>query len=321
MKNFIFLTSNSPDYARMFYEDIKKYVSFIGPFFLGNSVALYFIVKLFFSPRIYSYIKLPFRTFFYKKICKKMTCKDDVYIVMDVGWYTPDFVYYLRSNLCGVKIVLLFTDTFSSKKKLIPFLNGEQIKKDFDLVLSYNPDDVAEYGFTYSPVYYSKFRNYESLFTYEHYDFLFIGVEKNRIEKILALYDTLTNKGFKCLFYIVSSKKHDCQKDGLIFSDKYVNYVEYLRMLKSSKCIIEIIDPGTKGNTLRYWESVFYNKLLLSDLPDIEKMKFFNANYMFKIADVEKIDFYRALQRNVNFHYKDEMSPIHLLEKISQLIV
>ena len=325
--DFYFFRSKIDDYALLIYSDLQECanVHFLKADSSGICGIKKFVNRVYFSPRIYNYIKLPFRHFFYKKIADKIIYneKKDVFcLIFSIGWYRHDFILYLRSLFPKIKLILSFTDTFDSKKRLIHFLDADQLKKDFDYIFSYNKDDVKKYGFTYYPVHYSKHPTYNQITISETYDFLYIGAARDRLDIIEDTYKYLKEKGYKCFFYIFTSKKQKpSSEEGITFSNKKLSYIEYLRYFKASKCIIEILNRNTSGNTLRFWECVFYNKILFTNLPNLENQYLYNSKFMFSLDSIKQIDLKKILDINdVDYKYNGEISPKRMLDDIEVMV-
>ena len=154
-------------------------------------------------------------------------------------------------------------------------------------------------------------------------DFYFIGQKKNRIKEITALYYYLTELGYKCLFRVTGADENDIKAfPGIIFN-KPITYEESIEELKSSKCIIDVKIPEQKGLSLRYFEAIIYNKLLLSNNESVMEENFYNSEYMYIYNDVCDIAITDSFLNGVpDYKYKSYMSysPITFLKKLEMKI-
>ncbi len=77
-----------------------------------------------------------------------------------------------------------------------------------------------------------------------------------------------------------------------------------------SNCILEVLQDGQTGSTLRYLEAVCYNKKLLTTNPRIKNYPFYDERYMKVFSSESDIDYDWVKKREtINYGYKDEFSP------------
>lgn len=96
----------------------------------------------------------------------------------------------------------------------------------------------------------------------EEYDFYFIGFEKNRGKMIADLQEKL--KEYKTRFIIVRNTKES------------VPYSQNIENIKKARCIIEIVQEGQSGMTLRPLEAIAFGKKLISNNKALQKMDFYH---------------------------------------------
>lgn len=101
----------------------------------------------------------------------------------------------------------------------------------------------------------------------EEWDFYFIGFEKNRGAIIAELQDKL--KGFRTYFKIVH-KVSEC-----------LTYSQNIENIKKAKCVIEIVQEGQEGMTLRPLEAIAFGKKLISNNRSLQKADFYNKDNIF----------------------------------------
>ena len=87
-----------------------------------------------------------------------------------------------------------------------------------------------------------------------------------------------------------------------------------------SNCIVEVMDGAQEGVTLRTMEAICYNKKLLTNNQSIKDTPYYKSGNIQVFTDPDKIDVDFVKDRtDVNYHYRGEFSPIHLLEHINQV--
>jgi len=202
-------------------------------------------------------------------------------------------------------------------KAVIPSLEKDKLRTIFDLILTYNPQDAEKYGFTYTPMFVSKIEK-DKLPVFPKTDVVFIGAAKDRLKLLHSLYEKLSNYNLECDFHITSVENSDRKyPENIMYSDKYMKYLDYLGREASSECLIEIIKGDSQGNTYRSWEAVYYNKKLITNWKGIFSFPFYDPKFMLYIESEDDID-EKFFHENtvVNYNYKNENSPLNLLSLI-----
>jgi hypothetical protein len=243
--------------------------------------------------------------------------------IFTAGWYHPRFFEYLKRNYKNSKFVFYFSDTVESKLKSIPELSLQYLKNQFNLVLSYNHEDVEKYNLKYTSIYYSKMSDImmKSIPKFDPVDVLFIGAARNRMDKIIKSHEKLKNAGLSCYFFVVCDQTKEAYNDGIHYSTKAMPFKEYLGRTISSKCILEIVDTNTSGGTLRFWEAIMYDKKLITNFKYTKNSKFYNPNHIYYYSSIEDIDPKFVTNDHVPlYRYDDENSPTHFLELIDEYL-
>lgn len=94
---------------------------------------------------------------------------------------------------------------------------------------------------------------------HEQYDTLFLGYLKDRKEDILSLYDMFTSAGLTPRFVIVSNGERK-EKFPFEYRDDYVGYYDYLKMVGTSRAILDIAQQKQDGYSMRVMEAIFLIK-------------------------------------------------------------
>lgn len=105
----------------------------------------------------------------------------------------------------------------------------------------------------------------------EEYDFYFIGFEKNRGSIIYELREKL--KGYRTCFRVVHSVE-EC-----------IPYAENMKNIQKARCIIEIVQNGQKGTTLRPLEALACGKKLMTNNKFIKEYDFYLKENIFIIGE------------------------------------
>lgn len=226
-------------------------------------------------------------------------------------WLENGIIKYLRKQYENCKIGIVFQDLV---KRSYPN-DIEQLQKKVDFCLSFDNDDVKNYNMIYYPLVYSK-TEVEDDDSISSSDVYFVGKAKDRLEKILAVYEKLRSEGLKCDFYLTGVDEQDQKYTDEITYGRQMPYKQNLKHIKKTKVLLEIMQGGGKGYTLRACEAVAYGKKLLSDNSEIEKVPFYNSDYISKFVDLDSIDidFIKKDVGEIDYNYVEEFSPKKLIE-------
>lgn len=226
------------------------------------------------------------------------------------------YLDYLRKKYPNAKLVLYMQDIVAS----LPYYDIVSYKKRFDLVLSYDKGDCERYNLKYYPTPYSKIDISKLPKINEDIDVFFCGAGKTRYPAIFDTYRKCIDQGLKCKFFLIGVPfEKRIVGDGLIY-DKRLSYEENLGYVIQSKCILEIMQEHADGFTPRLWESIMYDKHLLTNNDNIKKTIYYNSDNIHIINEVEKIDRWINNKVEIDNSIKDEKSPQHLIEYIEQII-
>ena len=208
----------------------------------------------------------------------------------------------LENSIAGVRVARAFT--------------GEQEEaKKFDMVISYDKGDARMYNYVYHPTFMSKIplEKVEE----DHSDFCFVGLPKNRLDKIYDVYLYLSSLGYKCDFVISGLKGKEQRISGIKYIGHDMSYYDYLQHVVNSDCIVEIMQENAQGFTLRTWEALLYNKKLLTNNADVENTNFYNPSQIIVFDDIRKIStdsFHEVIFDSHDF--VDTISPNNLFKLI-----
>ena len=232
-----------------------------------------------------------------------------------------DFFNHLRSDYPGCKLVCYLTNPIyyyqNVQKIFIDKATTDEVLSTFDCVLSYNQVDAINYGLTY-------FVGQYSIVPFEQpnltSDIFFVGRPKNRFEKILQVYQSFKVAGFICDFYIYGvTNPPSINSDDLHFN-KYLSYAEVLEHVWRSRAVLDIAQYGTYALTMRYFESLAYNKIFITDNA-FYRLDRFNSPKLFLIdknLEIDKEQFMNAAK--LPSSYKNEYSPLRMISFLESIL-
>lgn len=246
-------------------------------------------------------------------------------IVIDTAlrWINPDFL-----NKCKeIKPELLIDCLLLNSTKSWTF-SEHRIHSTFNSfnwsnILTFDPHDAKTNNWIYTGLYYySKYtlkppRKQDA-------DLFFAGSCKGQRGKILLQLLACFNKNdIDCQFWCPSLNKRHYLSDwfnrapGLHLMWKRVSYKRILQKMMNCNCILEVLQEGQEGSSLRYFEAVCYNKKLLTTNPDIINYPFYDDRFMKVFVNESDIDYdWIKKTEHIDYGYNSEFSPIHLLSKL-----
>lgn len=136
-------------------------------------------------------------------------------------------------------------------------------------ICTFDERNAQEFGMRLLPQF-SKIPTIEEVSSIEH-DFYFLGFEKGRRYILEQLRNEL--KGFDVDFKVVTNKK------------EIISYYDNINRINKSKCLVDIVQEGQTGLTLRPLEAMYMKKKLLTNNKDIRLMDFYSPNNIFVYGD------------------------------------
>lgn len=319
--NYIIIGSSFPyyDYGYkdiMDLEGVKYFRSFLDGL---NSSFLIFLVRLFFSKRVNKYIKKFFTEYVYKKIYNAHFVKEKPVCIIFFAdqYYEFSYIDFLSKKYPNSRFVLYFQDLVANK--LVDLKYIDRLKQKFDIIISYDKSDCKKYGLYYFPTPMSII-DVEQNEKIEESDIFFCGFAKNRYKIINEIYKKMTNIGLKCDFYLMSYPEGEERLEGIHYNEPMLSYKTNIQHILKTKCILEIMQEGAVGYTPRLWESIIYEKHLLTNNLSVSESDFFNSKNIHFVNDLDKIKGWINTTVSYSDVEKEKLSPINLLFYIDSII-
>ena len=111
------------------------------------------------------------------------------------------------------------------------------------------------------------------------YDIFFIGRDRHRAQTISDLCQLFQQASLSLDIHILKDK-HSGTLDSLkpYYAAAYMPYVEVVNHIRSAKCLLEIVQDGQSGATLRTMEALFFQKKLITNNPYIQEYPFYSPD-------------------------------------------
>ena len=218
-----------------------------------------------------------------------------------------------------IKISLYLINSIDAQSPIMRGVRPKISQFRWDSIYTFDEEDAKKWGYTYLGFnYYSK--HVLTSLPDSVSDVFFVGgLKGGRSELIFNLCKRFINYGIKCDFYLMPIDiKNPPQLPGIMYYHGWKPYEEVLQHTQQTKCIVEIMQEGQCGATLRYFEAVTMNKKLLTNNEHIVKFPFYNPKWMRIFKNVEDIDLeWLTKEENVNYGYTDEFSPKYFIDYLT----
>lgn len=154
-------------------------------------------------------------------------------------------------------------------------------------VCSFDRKDADKYGFKYVGQVYHK-TNIEIKDFGEEDGVFFVGADKGRAKSLAALASYFQENGINYDFRILKDKhsrieNYPILEKSVIFSP--IDYPETLKLINKARCLLDILQPGQSGVTIRSMEALFYGKKLITDNQDIKDEDFYHPDRVYILGD------------------------------------
>lgn len=153
-------------------------------------------------------------------------------------------------------------------------------------IYSYDKRDSEKYNILWHNSATKKYATNNFNITENVWDFGCVMLDRGRIPVLKKIQEFIESSGFSYKF-IVKKEKH--KKYDIYSNIEFINdsmpYSDVIKYDLMFKCIVDILFEKNTGLSLRAYESIFYNKKLLTTNEDIRNYDFYNPNNIFILTD------------------------------------
>lgn len=264
--------------------------------------------------------RLPFQSIWFNYYLPFDSARDNVVFLFFQGnalGYDDSFHRFLRRKYPNCKLAFFWFNLINSISA--PYL--PLVQNNYDYIFSSEYDDCIKYGWIFHEELYSNLTKElkdEELSS----DIFFCANAKGRVDIVHNIYEKLVSSGLKCDFHVVNVPKQEQKYDGISYN-KRLSYSEVLVHSARSRILLEVIQKGQSGCTLRTCEAIALKKILLTNHQGIKETPLF-GDYVFTFSNIDEINPQEILSKKIDDEsYErllDYISPIRLIERISLLI-
>lgn len=222
---------------------------------------------------------------------KKLEVGDSV-IVAD---YSLPSIYHAIRRCCGKGVSINFwlwnptsDDPLFEKKLLV-------LKKRGVIVSTFDSNDASQYKLVLKKQFYPILKYREDNYVKKKWDIYFLGCNKNRLLTIKEI----KNMTSRYVTRFIMPKN----------LSEYITYADNIDNLRASRCIVDIVQDGQKGLTLRPLEACAFHVKLITNNKEIQSTSFYDPKnvFIYGIDAAENIEYF------INTPYKpiemDQIKP------------
>ena len=291
--------------------DIKKYIIRI-----PNNVFLKNLYKLHTNKRLAKYLYFPCRDiwFDYDKVASSVS-NNGIVIINSSAMTMPSIKFWqkLRKEK-NLHFFLILVDSMHGHSSHMLEMKKRMDAFPFEMIMSYDKADCDEYNFVYIGLnYYSKYTDIVP--AKQRSDLYYISsVKKGRKKLLQKIYRMALEKDINVIFKIYSLWRFINYGKSI---REVLPYEKVLSDVLSTNCILEILQEGQTAQSLRYLEAITYNKKLLTNNLNVDRLPFYDERYMKCFASVDDIDWEWVKRHEyVDYEFNEDISSRNILKYI-----
>ena len=243
-----------------------------------------------------------------------------------------DIMVFTNSSVQGIS-PLYYKLFFALHKKIKPVLvfidvtskpTGVNAKRIADasaktLCFSFDKGDAEKYGYQHTMCIYSK---YDVAAAETESDIYFIGYVMDKLPMLHQIGKKFSGNAVESSINILGVNLNLREEiEGIHYLSQYKLYDDVVVETNASNCILEVVQQGQTGATLRYYEAICYNKKLLTTNVHVKELPFYNPNYMKVFQNVDEIDYdWIKSKTPIDYHYDGRFSPVNLITEILEAL-
>lgn len=246
--------------------------------------------ELFFNVKPYSNLPL-WKMFFFRLFHIKQNEVEKQNWVNELA--TADFIILFDTHKNYAYLADKIEKKYPDKKLVFYAWNPLIFSNDWKLLsskwekLSFSKADCVNTSFEYAGTFYGIPKEICDD-TECKWDAFFVGLDKGRRSLIGKIQDMLSSAGLISKIIIVDNKK-------CLYNHKFSRYLEYdevCRYIKYSKAIVDIVQEGQEGMTIRIMEGLFYNKKVITTNKNVKYYDFYDKSnfFIYGLDDQTKIN-------------------------------
>lgn len=205
----------------------------------------------------------------------------DVIFIFD-GVRGRDVIEYIRDHNKRARIIIYYINPVDFADRKAPH-HYKGLDCEF---YTFDPIDAKKFGIKFKPYFYPE----EYMVDCDEkvdikQDVFFVGVDKDRLGIIKDLHKKFEQMNLTDKLMIVATPHKKYSRSDEKWLAKRVLYEKIAENIKQSRAILDIVQSGQSGITLRPMEAMFYNKKLITNNIYIKEYDFYNPRNIFILQE------------------------------------
>ena len=301
-------------------EEAKKIIDFLPSHKRYTISLLNKAEKLCLSYQLNSKFQVPFQSVFYNLDAYKYESQHTYHMIMpttSISKFTVQYLKTFKKKHSNVKLYALVTDSMHASSPHMNLVREKLFSDVWDIVLTYDKYDAEEYGFTWFG--YSYYSSYDFVEPDPvESDIYYVGYDKGGRENLVKeIFRNLQKNQCNCRFDVVASQT-SMKDSSFVYMEEKISYPQVVSRVKSSNCILEILQENQESQSIRYFEAIIYNRKLLTNNRHIQELPYYDARYMKYFNSIADIDFEWVRNKdNIDYQYDGRFSPLRIVDYIA----
>lgn len=301
-------------------EEAKKIIDFLPSHKRYTISLLNKAEKLCLSYQLNSKFQVPFQSVFYNLDAYKYESQHTYHMIMpttSISKFTVQYLKTFKKKHSNVKLYALVTDSMHASSPHMNLVREKLFSDVWDRVLTYDKYDAEEYGFTWFG--YSYYSSYDFVEPDPvESDIYYVGYDKGGRENLVKeIFRNLQKNQCNCRFDVVASQT-SMKDSSFVYMEEKISYPQVVSRVKSSNCILEILQENQESQSIRYFEAIIYNRKLLTNNRHIQELPYYDARYMKYFNSIADIDFEWVRNKdNIDYQYDGRFSPLRIVDFIA----
>lgn len=225
----------------------------------------------------------------HQKILDEMSKHHIDYTLVIKGEHmNPWFLNALRKSHNGIKLITYHWDSLSRYPELV------KLQSHYDRVFSFDNLDAENFkDFKFRPLFYRpEIAECSDQNMVKKFDLCFVGwLHHERLSQIHKIHRFARNTGLSSFFHLYtglfSKLRMLINGESAFLATRAINFFDYVRILHSSRIVVDLPHPAQTGLTMRVIEAIGAGKKLITTSKTVEKYKFYDPANILIIDPVE----------------------------------
>jgi hypothetical protein len=212
---------------------------------------------------------------FYTKAFRNIGDCEDCILIFD-SVLTIHAANYIKKKYPSLRVIYWFWNHIYNPQHL------EQIRKDIE-VWTYDPVDAEKYNLKLNTQFFFPELVTQTAPSEKKYDCVFVGANKGRAKMIADCKKLLDKEELNNFFFVADPSR--MKKNPSLLS-----YEEVLSLVKSSKCVIDLLPEVQTGLSLRPLEALYFDKKLITNYKLIKQQPLYDHKNIFILGEDNEAD-------------------------------